>query len=110
MRNWLLNKRHKEEIAGGIIDSVVNMFNRSHNNAQTYVNQYSLAGMPLSGDRSPGLIALNAVGSLVATNPVAAEFVDELWALEPPSGQWRYYDGLLYLMSMLHVSGNFRYP
>ncbi len=25
-----------------------------------------------------------------------------------PSGEQRYYDGMLYLMSMMHCSGNFR--
>lgn len=26
----------------------------------------------------------------------------------PPSGQYRYYDGMLYFMALLHVSGEFR--
>jgi len=34
--------------------------------------------------------------------------VDELWNAPVPSGEQRYYDGLLYLMSMMHASGNFR--
>jgi endo-1,4-beta-D-glucanase Y len=74
-----------------------------------YVNQYSLDGKPLSQDRSPGLIAMNAVASLAATDQErAAKFVDALWELEPPTGKWRYYDGLLYTMALLHASGNFR--
>jgi endo-1,4-beta-D-glucanase Y len=74
-----------------------------------YVNQYTLDGKPLSKDRSPGLIAMNAVASLAANNAErAATFVDALWALQPPTGKWRYYDGLLYLLALLHVSGNFR--
>lgn len=74
-----------------------------------YVNQYTLDGKPLSSDRSPGLIAMNAVASLAATNAErAATFVDALWELQPPTGTWRYYDGLLYLLALLHVSGTFR--
>ncbi|HEY0605780.1 MAG TPA: glycosyl hydrolase family 8 [Herpetosiphonaceae bacterium] len=74
-----------------------------------YVNQYTLDGKPLSQDRSPGLIAMNAVASLAATDQArAAAFVDALWELQPPTGKWRYYDGLLYLLALLHVSGNFR--
>jgi oligosaccharide reducing-end xylanase len=74
-----------------------------------YVNQYTLDGQPLSKDRSPGLIAMNAVASLAASNQEqAATFVDALWELSVPTGTWRYYDGLLYLMALLHVSGNFR--
>lgn len=74
-----------------------------------YVNQYTLDGKPLSKDRSPGLVAMNAVASLAATDAErAGQFVDALWALQPPTGKWRYYDGLLYLLGLLYVSGNFR--
>lgn len=74
-----------------------------------YGNQYTLDGKPLSTDRSPGLIAMNAVASLAATDEArAGAFLDALWAIEPPTGTWRYYDGLLYLLALLHTSGNFR--
>ncbi|HSH78993.1 MAG TPA: glycosyl hydrolase family 8 [Herpetosiphonaceae bacterium] len=74
-----------------------------------YVNQYTLDGKPLSTDRSPGLIAMNAVAGLAATDQErAGAFVDALWELQPPTGKWRYYDGLLYMLALLHVSGNFR--
>jgi len=75
---------------------------------EAYANQYSLDGTPLSTDRSTALIASNGVTSLVATGPHAQKFVDALWALEPPTGKWRYYNGLLQFMSVLHVSGRFR--
>ena len=74
----------------------------------TYANQYSLDGEPLSSDHSPGLVAMNAVGALAATTDNSTEFVQALWNLQPPSGQWRYYDGMLYLLGLLHVSGQFR--
>ncbi|WP_329286912.1 glycosyl hydrolase family 8 [Streptomyces sp. NBC_00691] len=73
-----------------------------------YVNQYSLSGRPLSSDRSPGLIASNGAASLAATHARAWGFVEELWNLEPPTGRYRYYDGLLSFMGLLHASGNFR--
>jgi oligosaccharide reducing-end xylanase len=77
----------------------------------SYVNQYSLDGKPLSKDRSPGLIAMNAVAALAATTDKAPEFVEALWQTRIPSGKWRYYDGLLYTLGLLHVSGNFKiYP
>jgi oligosaccharide reducing-end xylanase len=76
-----------------------------------YVNQYSLEGKPLSSDRSTGLIAMNAVAALIATTGCAPEFVQALWDAPIPSGKWRYYDGLLYMLALLHASGNFRiYP
>jgi oligosaccharide reducing-end xylanase len=74
----------------------------------TYGNNFTLDGTPTSKDHSVGLVATNAVASLAATQPRAWKFVDELWAASVPSGKYRYYDGLLYLMSMLHVSGKFQ--
>ena len=73
-----------------------------------YSNQYSLDGKPLSGDHSPGLVAMNAVAALAATTDKAPKFVTALWSTPVPSGHWRYYDGMLYLLALLHVSGNFR--
>ena len=73
-----------------------------------YVNQYTLEGKPLSSDRSTGLMAMNAVAALAATTDKAPRFVEALWDTPIPSGKWRYYDGLLYMLALLHVSGNFR--
>ena len=74
----------------------------------SYVNQYTLDGKPLSVNRSTGLVAMNAVAALAATTGKAPEFVQALWDASIPSGKWRYYDGLLYTLALLHVSGNFR--
>jgi oligosaccharide reducing-end xylanase len=73
-----------------------------------YGNQYSLDGTKLSDDHSAGLVAMNAVACLASTNENRKEFVEELWNTPVPSGTYRYYDGLLYMLAMLHVSGNFK--
>ncbi len=73
-----------------------------------YVNQYSLEGEPLSSDRSPGLMAMNATAALAADTDNRAQFAETLWNLTPPSGKWRYYDGMLYTMALLHLSDNFQ--
>jgi oligosaccharide reducing-end xylanase len=74
----------------------------------TYANQYSLSGSALSSDHSTGLVAMNAVAALAANSSVAGSFVDQLWNATIPSGQWRYYDGMLYMLALLHASGNFK--
>jgi oligosaccharide reducing-end xylanase len=74
----------------------------------TYVNRYQLDGRRIEHERSLGLVAMNAVASLSASHARSWRFVDELWAARPPHGTWRYYDGMLYLMALLHVSGQFR--
>ena len=74
----------------------------------TYSDLYTLAGKSVLAHHSPGLVAANAVASLAATDPKSKEFVQALWETPIPSGQFRYYDGMLYLLSFLHCSGRFR--
>jgi len=77
----------------------------------SYGNQYTLDGEPLCSDHSLGLVAMNAVAALAATTDKTSDFVQELWDASPPAGKWRYYDGMLYMLALLHASGNFRiYP
>jgi oligosaccharide reducing-end xylanase len=73
-----------------------------------YGNQFTLDGNQLSRDHSPGLVAMNAVAGLAATHPRSRQFVEALWNTPIPAGRHRYYDGLLYLLGLLHCSGEFR--
>jgi oligosaccharide reducing-end xylanase len=74
----------------------------------SYPNQYTLAGDPLSTDHSTGLVSMAAVAALAASPEKGEPFVQALWEAPIPAGQWRYYDGLLYFLSFLHISGNFQ--
>lgn len=79
----------------------------------TYGDLYTLEGKviaskPVQTHPSTGLVATNAVASLAATNPKSRDFVQALWDAPVPSGQFRYYDGMLYVVSLLHCSGEFR--
>jgi oligosaccharide reducing-end xylanase len=77
---------------------------------------YTLDGKPLGAtpgltfeDHPIGLMGTNAVATLAALNHAdARQFVEALWNAPIPSGQNRYYDGMLYLMSLMHCSGRFR--
>jgi len=73
-----------------------------------YGNQYSLAGEKLGNDHSTGLVAMNASAALASTLDLRKAFVAQLWGVTIPSGLYRYYDGMLYLIGLLQVSGNFR--
>ncbi|RRA48254.1 glycosyl hydrolase family 8 [Acidipila sp. EB88] len=75
----------------------------------TFADRYTLDGKPLSTRHSVGMVAATTVAGLAAT-PGANEraFVEELWRTPIPVGEQRYFDGMLYLMSMLHCSGQFR--
>jgi oligosaccharide reducing-end xylanase len=73
-----------------------------------YGCQFTLDGKQLEDRHAQGLVAVNAVASLASTNPRAKKFVEELWNTPTPDGLERYYEGLLYMMSLLHCSGEFR--
>jgi oligosaccharide reducing-end xylanase len=73
-----------------------------------YPANFALDGKPLVTYHSLGLVATNAVAALAARDPRARDFVEALYRASPPKGQWRYYDGMLYLLGLLHVSGQFR--
>jgi oligosaccharide reducing-end xylanase len=74
----------------------------------SYANQFTLEGEPLSSDHSTGLVSMAAVAALAASPEKGKPFVQALWDTEIPSGKWRYYDGMLYILGLLHVSGTFR--
>jgi oligosaccharide reducing-end xylanase len=75
----------------------------------SFADRYTLDGKPLSSRHSPGMVAAAAVGSLAANRgAVSNAFLQELWNMPVPSGEQRYFDGMLYLMSMMHLSGEFR--
>jgi oligosaccharide reducing-end xylanase len=72
-----------------------------------YGCQFTLDGRQLDDRHAQGLVAVNAVASLAATNPRSKEFVEALWNMPVPDGIERYYEGLLYMMALLHCSGEF---
>lgn len=75
----------------------------------SYQNRWNLDGTPVGSDfNSPGHVSMNAVAGLAGNTTRVWDFLGDIWALNPPTGQYRYYDGLLYMMGLLHLSGNFR--
>jgi len=75
---------------------------------ESYKNQYAVDGKELEGDHSPGLVAMNATASLAASDKKAWAFLEDFWNISPTTGKYRYYDGCLYMMGLLHCSGRFR--
>jgi oligosaccharide reducing-end xylanase len=51
---------------------------------------------------------MNAVGATIADEKYAKRFISALWTQGTPRGQWRYYNGLLHMLGLLHVSGEFK--
>jgi oligosaccharide reducing-end xylanase len=74
----------------------------------SYGCQFTLDGKQLDDRHAQGLVAMNAVASLAATHPRSKKFVEALWNTPVPDGIERYYEGLLYMMALLHCSGEFQ--
>jgi oligosaccharide reducing-end xylanase len=105
--NWSVDSAWwaKDPRQAALSDRLLKFFSEQGDN---YPSTYELDGTPTSHDHSLGLVATNAVAALAASDPRAHAFVEALYAAQPPTGKWRYYNGLLYMMAMLHDSGKFR--
>lgn len=74
-----------------------------------FADRYTLDGKPLSDRHSTGMLAATAVAGLAAgQNPASDAFLQKLWDAPVPAGEQRYFDGMVYLMSLMHLSGEFR--
>lgn len=94
-------------------ETQVTLVNRIHNffesqGVDSYGSEYSLAGNKLNSDHSPGLVACNAAGASASNQTVAWDFIEDFFNTSIPTGQYRYYDGMLYFMNYLHLSGNYK--
>jgi oligosaccharide reducing-end xylanase len=97
----------KDERQKGLADRVQNFL--SGQGINTFVDRYTLDGKPMSTRHSTGMLAAAAVGSLAAPQgQVSDSFVKTFWDTPVPSGEQRYFDGMLYMMSMMHLGGEFR--
>ncbi|WP_437721150.1 glycosyl hydrolase family 8 [Sorangium sp. So ce861] len=72
-----------------------------------YGGAYTLDGVLIEA-RDPALVVTNGVVGLVATAADRAEYIEAAWAAEPATGLPRYYPGLLHLLSLITLSGQFR--
>ncbi len=74
-----------------------------------YNSKFQIDGTPAGPQhRSLGHIAMNATAALAADDPIRLEFVQAFWDSSLNTGQYRYYDNLLYMFALLYLSGNFR--
>jgi oligosaccharide reducing-end xylanase len=72
-----------------------------------YTDAYTPSGTASGGSHSTAIVACNALLGFGVPANVGASFLQELWSKPIPTGQYRYYDGMLYLLALLHLSGSF---
>ena len=70
-----------------------------------YVSEYTTAGEPLVSYNTPAHRALVAVAAGTSQRAEYDVFLQALLDEPVPTGQLRYYDGMLYLLSLLLLSG-----
>lgn len=73
----------------------------------SYGNGYTLSGTETSGGHGQGLTLVNAMLAFGLPSTDAKPFLERAWDAEIPTGQYRYYDGCLYMLAILHLSGKF---
>lgn len=114
--NWSVDWSwwHKDAAEQALSDRIQKFFEAQ--GIDTYGPVYTLDGKDLGAtpgltheSHPEGLVGTNAVAGLAATDTARArKFTEALWNAPIPSGNGRYYDGMLYLMSLMHASGEFR--
>jgi len=58
--------------------------------------------------QSEGHVAMNAVAALASDDPIAWKFVEAAWNKPIATGTYRYYNGLLQMLGLLHCAGKFQ--
>ena len=68
---------------------------------------YTLEGQPRADYSSESIAAMAAVAALAADRELGEPFVRKLWELPVPTGEYRYYNGLVYFLGLLQAGGRF---
>jgi oligosaccharide reducing-end xylanase len=75
----------------------------------TYGRTFSLDGTTvLDSMHDPSLVAANGISALASTNADRSSYVSAVWNMDPPSGDGRYYSGILQMVALLILSGQFQ--
>lgn len=72
-----------------------------------YGDKYTLDGQDQHPGHGQALIGINAMLSFALDASTAQKFLQIAWDTGTPTGIYRYYDGSLYAMAMLYLSGKF---
>jgi len=89
-----------------LADRVLGFFTKQGLN--TYGSAYSTAGTVLDPTRDVALVAANGALASAASAANRSAFVSAVWSQAVPTGVTRYYGGIMYLMSLLVLSGQYR--
>jgi oligosaccharide reducing-end xylanase len=74
---------------------------------ETYAAAYGQT-MANGGDNTAAQFSCNALLGFGLPDSSGETFVNRIWQAQIPTGTYRYYDGTLYMLGLLHVSGTFK--
>ncbi|WP_354624704.1 glycosyl hydrolase family 8 [Psychromonas sp. MME2] len=98
---------HKDAI-NGILGAL--SYDKSVNGDGCYKQVYGFGVAESPYCAGEGQKAANAVALLASTNSTeASSYFNDFWNTPQPTGKYRYYNGSLYMLAMLHVTGHFKF-
>jgi oligosaccharide reducing-end xylanase len=71
---------------------------------------YSLDGTCVDSTHEPSLVVVNGITAAIASPtvaPVSSQFVDAVWNFQTPTGDGRYYAGVLELIGLMILGGEY---
>jgi oligosaccharide reducing-end xylanase len=74
----------------------------------SYGTSYTLDGTVINPAREPSLVVANGISALISTNADRASYVSAVWNMDPPTGTARYYVGILQMVALLMLGGQFQ--
>ena len=75
----------------------------------TYGRTFSLDGTTvLDAAHDPALVAANGIAALASTDTDRSSYVSAVWNMDFPTGDARYYSGILQMVALLILSGQFQ--
>jgi oligosaccharide reducing-end xylanase len=78
------------------------------NQGPNYARFFTLDGMVLDPMHDPSLVIANGIAALTSTNADRASYVSAVWNMDPPVGSGRYFSGILDMLGLLILSGQFQ--
>jgi oligosaccharide reducing-end xylanase len=72
----------------------------------SYASKYG-AYIKTHSNNTTAMLACNGLLGFGLPEDSGKSFVQALWSAKIPTGSYRYYDGTLYMLALLHVSGTF---
>jgi oligosaccharide reducing-end xylanase len=75
----------------------------------SYGTSYSIDGMTCTNTfHEPSLVVSNAIAAGISTNMDRQQYLSALWNLQTPTGTGRYYTGILQLLGLMILGGQFQ--